>query len=60
MKASLLEAFAADPKEKSRRMRAMRRTVVHHDVARWADSFLTALEGLPDHHDKTVRSVRTT
>ena len=55
MKATLLEAFAADPKDAARRMRAMRRTVVHHDVARWADSFLTELEGLPDHHDKTVR-----
>ncbi len=59
MKATLLEAFAADEKETGRRMRAMRRTVVHHDVARWADSFLTELEGLPDHHDKTVRRSRT-
>ena len=36
MKATLLEAFAADSKETGRRMRAMRRTVVANDVAKWA------------------------
>ena len=55
MKAALLEAFAADDKETSRRMRAMRRTVVANDVAKWAADFLSALDALPDHHDKSVR-----
>ena len=59
MKATLLEAFAADEKETGRRMRAMRKTVVHHDVARWAESFLSELEHLPDHHDKSVRRPRS-
>jgi len=59
MKAALLEAFEADEKERARRMRAMRRTVVHHDVARWAEAFLGELEAVPDRHDKTVRRPRT-
>ena len=37
MKAALLEAFQADAKELSRRMKAMRKTVVEHDVKAWAD-----------------------
>ena len=59
MKAALLDAFAADEKETSRRMRAMRRTVVQHDVAKWAADFLRELEALPEHHDKTVRESRS-
>ena len=55
MKAALLDAFAADKKETSRRMRALRKTVVEKDVARWADSFLAAMAQVPDHHDKVVR-----
>ena len=47
MKATLLEAFEASPKERRRRMRAMRRTVGDHDVAKWAHSFLEALEARP-------------
>jgi len=47
MKSALLEAFNASPKELSRRMRAMRKTVREHDVAKWADSFLTALQAQP-------------
>nr|WP_300049653.1 trehalose-6-phosphate synthase [uncultured Nocardioides sp.] len=59
MKSALLDAFAADKKETSRRMRAMRRTVVQHDVAKWAADFLRELEDLPEHHDKTVRESRS-
>ena len=36
MKAALLEAFRADGKEITRRMRAMRKTVLQNDVAAWA------------------------
>ena len=59
MKASLLEAYAADSKETGRRMRAMRKTVVTNDVAKWARDFLDALVSLPEHHDKHVRQSRT-
>jgi trehalose 6-phosphate synthase len=55
----LLDAFAADKKETSRRMRAMRRTVVQNDVAKWAADFLRELEELPEQHDKTVRQSRS-
>jgi trehalose 6-phosphate synthase len=58
MKAALLEAFAAGPKETGRRMRALRKTVVQNDVAKWARNFLEALASLPGHHDKTVRPTR--
>jgi trehalose 6-phosphate synthase len=39
-------------------MRAMRKTVVENDVARWAEAYLTALATLPEHHDKQVRPAR--
>ena len=43
MKSALLEAYRADERELARRMKAMRKTGEEHDVAAWADSFLTAL-----------------
>ncbi|MGH3321171.1 MAG: alpha,alpha-trehalose-phosphate synthase (UDP-forming) [Streptosporangiaceae bacterium] len=43
LKATLLRAMRAEPGDLGRRMRAMRRHVMEHDVNRWADSFLTAL-----------------
>lgn len=56
MKAALLEAYQADPKELTRRMRAMRKQIRQHDVKAWASSFMTELE---DHvrtdHGKNVR-----
>jgi trehalose 6-phosphate synthase len=58
MKAALLEAYNADEKETSRRMRAMRKTVVQNDVSKWARDFLEELRTLPEHHDKTVRRSR--
>jgi trehalose 6-phosphate synthase len=58
MKTALMEAFRAEPKDLRRRMRAMRKTVVEHDVARWAEAYLTALSTLPEHHDKQVRPAR--
>ena len=38
---------SVSPAEARRRMRAMRRRVREHDVARWAASFLAALEKPP-------------
>lgn len=43
IKQGMLEAFRATPRERARRMRAMRRQVMAHDVDLWATSFLAAL-----------------
>ena len=58
MKAALVEACSADEKELARRMRAMRKQVVNHDVSRWADSFLSELAEVPGQHGKSVRPSR--
>ena len=36
----------------------MRKTVVEHDVAAWADKFLTELATGQHEHDKSVRPAR--
>jgi trehalose 6-phosphate synthase len=59
MKAALLDAYNAPPKELARRMKAMRKTVVEHDVKAWADSFLHELSSVRDDHGKTLRPVHT-
>ena len=46
MKDALAAALSMDAEESRRRMRALRRQVLTHDVDRWARSFLDAL-GLP-------------
>ncbi len=43
MKNTIVQAANASPAEARRRMRAMRRRVGEHDVARWAASFLDTL-----------------
>ena len=43
MKTQMLEAYHAPPKERTKRMRAMRKTVNEHDVGRWAGDFLAEL-----------------
>ncbi|MCW2866726.1 MAG: trehalose-phosphate synthase, partial [Marmoricola sp.] len=55
MKAQMLQAYGAEPKELTRRMRAMRKTVKEHDVARWATTFLDELSGTDHTHTKTTR-----
>jgi trehalose 6-phosphate synthase len=47
LKDKLVTAATAGPEDKMKRMRAMRRHLRKHDVARWARSFLTAL-GVPE------------
>jgi trehalose 6-phosphate synthase len=47
VKNSLLEALSIDPAVGRRRMRALRRQVLTHDVDRWAKSFLDALRSEP-------------
>ncbi|MFI0445860.1 trehalose-6-phosphate synthase [Actinomadura sp. 6N118] len=44
LKSIILTALHADPLEQGRRMRSMRKRVIEHDVDRWAQDFLTALE----------------
>jgi trehalose 6-phosphate synthase len=58
MKARMLEAYRAEPKDLSRRMRAMRKTVAENDVAHWASAFLDALAGTRPTHSKTTRPAR--
>jgi trehalose 6-phosphate synthase len=58
MKSALLEAYQAEEKELTRRMRAMRKTVRNNDVAAWADSFMTALTDVRDAHGKSVKPAR--
>jgi alpha,alpha-trehalose-phosphate synthase [UDP-forming] len=43
LKASILHAAGMSAREQRRRMQALRRRVMVHDVAAWASSFLTAL-----------------
>jgi trehalose 6-phosphate synthase len=47
MKSALMAACEAEPRERTRRMRAMRRQVRENDVAHWAKSFLDALDAIP-------------
>jgi trehalose 6-phosphate synthase len=55
MKAALLDAYHADPKDRVRRMRAMRKTVSQADVAAWAASFLADLDDLRPPHGKRLK-----
>jgi trehalose 6-phosphate synthase len=58
MKSALLDAYRADDRDLARRMRAMRKQVMEHDVAAWADSFLTELSAVRTNHDKSVRPAK--
>jgi len=60
MKAQMLAAYRADPKDLSRRMRAMRKTVADNDVSHWASAFLTELTITRPAHGKLVRPARQT
>jgi len=47
LKDAIVRAASIGPAEARRRMRAMRRRVLEHDVARWAATFLDALDRAP-------------
>jgi len=47
LKDAIVRAANTSPAEARRRMRAMRKRVREHDVARWAASFLDTLSGAP-------------
>ncbi len=55
MKDAILEAVRASEAERSKRMRAMRKTVSEHDVRDWAARFLSVLEEIQPPHHKQVR-----
>jgi trehalose 6-phosphate synthase len=58
MKSAILTAMEAEPRELTRRMRAMRRTVAEHDVKDWARRFLEVLEEARPQHHKHLRPQR--
>ncbi len=54
MKSALLDAYHADDRDLTRRMKAMRKTVLRHDVSAWATRFLEGLAEVTPHR-KTPR-----
>ncbi|MGH3361256.1 MAG: alpha,alpha-trehalose-phosphate synthase (UDP-forming) [Nocardioides sp.] len=58
MKTALLEAYGADEKELTRRMKAMRKQVTSHDVVAWANAFLDSLAATREAHGKQVRPAK--
>jgi trehalose 6-phosphate synthase len=58
MKSALLDAYNADGRDVARRMKAMRKQVMEHDVAAWADSFLAELSAVRSSHGKSVRPAK--
>ncbi len=59
LKDALLEAIQAPEKERSRRMKALRKQVVENDIDAWANRFLDDLQHLRRTHDKTPRPARS-
>ncbi len=55
VKAALLQACRAEPRDRQRRMRAMRRTVKQCDVAAWARGFLDELDEVRPPHGKRLK-----
>ncbi len=58
MRSTMLLAINGDPKDRARRMKAMRKTVAEHDVNDWASKFLDALQQVKPAHHKQLRPVR--
>ena len=58
MKAALLEAYQADDRDLQRRMKAMRKQVMEHDVAAWADRYMEELNAVRPSHGKSVRPAK--
>jgi len=55
LKNTIVRAADTSPQEARRRMRAMRRRVSEHDVARWAASFLDTLGQVPSREADAAR-----
>ena len=60
MKAAILAAINADPKELTKRMKAMRKTIAEHGVNDWASGFLNVLSATQPLHHKQLRPSRRT
>ena len=60
MKAALMEAYRADERDLTRRMRAMRKTLAAADVAAWAQAYLAAMEEVRSAHGKHLRPATRT
>ncbi len=60
MKAALMEAYRADGRDLTRRMRAMRKTIAAADVAAWAQAYLEAMEEVRPAHGKHLRPAHGT
>ncbi|MCZ4498962.1 MAG: trehalose 6-phosphate synthase [Marmoricola sp.] len=58
MKAQMLDAYQAEPKELTRRMKAMRKTVAENDVDHWANAFLTDLAATRPGHAKQLKPAK--
>ncbi len=58
MKAKMLDAYQAEPKDLARRMRAMRRTVAENDVDNWATNFLHDLAAARPPHAKNLKPAK--
>jgi trehalose 6-phosphate synthase len=57
MKAAIMAAAQARPRDLTRRMKAMRKTVRDHTVTDWAEDFLTPLKASRPTHSKRLRPV---
>ncbi|MFY0406675.1 alpha,alpha-trehalose-phosphate synthase (UDP-forming) [Solicola sp. PLA-1-18] len=57
MKDRLYEAMTGSTRDRARRMRAMRKQVLEHDIDRWATTFLDELSRTDPTHDKKPRPV---
>ena len=55
LKETILRAIRAEPADKARRMKSLRRRVRKHDVQSWAEDFLTALSAAPERPSRTAR-----
>ena len=57
MKSAMLAAVQAEPKELTKRMKALRKTVQDHDVVDWAAQFMGRLDKVKPAHGKRLRGV---
>ena len=58
LKARIMEAITATPRESRRRMKALRKQVVENDIEAWATRFLEELDAVSGTHDKKMRPSR--
>jgi trehalose 6-phosphate synthase len=57
VKTALLDAMRADDRETARRMKAMRKHVLEHDIDHWASAYIDELTASREKHGKRTRPV---